>query len=303
MSSPACRVCRGEEVEDLGALPDVAYFAGRPLGAPLPGGRLWRCRDCHFVFRHPVLTDGDYARLYRQGSAEVWGAEEEREDFNLVSAYLARVNGTKGADILDVGCYTGQLLTSLPKCYRKHGVEPGVEAARIARERGAVIVAETVRQLGSLTQQFDVITACDVIEHVVDPVDFLATLGDRVRENGRILITTGNADSWLWRLAGSRYWYCYYPEHISFTGFRAMPAMAARCGLKLADLISFNYARRGGLSRARALFGALLYGASPRIYQSLRQRGRDADVAPFTPPGCGATRDHLLCVLTKSGGA
>jgi SAM-dependent methyltransferase len=300
MSAPACRVCRSEEVEDLGALPDVDYFAGRSVGMPLPGGRLWRCRGCHFVFRHPVLTDDDYARLYREGTAEVWAvSRQDREDFKLVAEYLTRVNGSKGADILDVGCYTGQLLTSLPALYRKYGVEPSVAAARIASERGAVIVADTVRHLGGLTQQFDIITACDVIEHVIDPVAFLATLSDRIRENGRILISTGNADAWLWRVAGSRFWYCYYPEHISFVGPRTLPAVAARCGLELADLISFNYTRWGSLPRVRALAGALLYGASPAVYHFLRGRARD-DISQFNPPGCGATRDHLLCVFSKS---
>ena len=302
VSTPVCRVCRCAEVANLGTLPDVGYFAGRALAVPLPGGVLYRCRSCYFVFRHPVLNDSDYAQLYRQAGAEVWVSQPRRADFELIWRYLSGLDGSRGADVLDVGCYTGQLLASLPQGYGKYGVEPSAAAARLASEQGVVIVADTVQRLATLSRQFDVITACDVIEHLADPVAFLSTLRDRLRDCGRIVLTTGNADAWLWKLAGSRYWYCYHPEHISFVGSRSLAAVAARSGLCVTERIAFNYAGRGGLSRINALLGALLYAASPAACQAVLRQVRGA-AAAFVPPGCGASRDHVLCVLTRGGTA
>lgn len=297
MTRPRCRTCGSQNVVSVGALPDEASFAGVVQAEALPGGTLWRCSDCHFLFRDPILTASRYAELYRAGNAEVWESQAVRPDFDLVSRDIAE--HTQGTDVLEVGCYTGRLLASLPKRYRLHGIEPNRTAARIAESRGIHIVAETFSQLSGLNDKFDAIIACDVIEHLEDPLGFLDGLRSHLAPGGRLLISTGNSDAWLWRLCGANYWYCYFPEHISFVGRRWLRLMAGRAGLQVTRLVEFNYCfPRFTAAALRKLVGAALYGCSPPLYRRLRRRLPRGATQAFTPPGSGATKDHMLCVLS-----
>jgi SAM-dependent methyltransferase len=224
--TPVCRTCGCRDVITVGRLPDVREFAGTVLRAPLPGGELWRCRECNFIFRDPLLEPAQYEQLYRDGSAALWESDDTRPDFALVRQHVAGVQ--RGGSVLDVGCYTGQLLASLGSEYRVYGVEPNTAAAGIAATRGVTVLAGSIAGLARAGQKFDVITACDVIEHVPNPLDFLLELRRHLNPGGRLLLSTGNSDAWLWRLAGAHYWYCYFAEHISFIGRRWLEAMPNR---------------------------------------------------------------------------
>lgn len=277
----------------IGPLPVINTFAGRPLKETLPAANIWRCPRCGFVFRHPLLSPAHYDALYEAGSLGLWDGMAAREDSKLIRHRLAGLDGHV-IDALDVGCYTGQLLLSFPKSFRLHGVEPNREAARVSRSKGVEIVADTAAGLEAVDRQFDVITACDVIEHVANPLAFLEQLARKLKAEGRLFVTTGNCDSWFWRFAGARFWYSYFAEHISFIGERWLQMMPGRIGLEMVDFCRFNYL--GGNLRMPRLAAASLYRFSPSLYKSLRNvlLPPAADVIPV---GCGATRDHMLFVL------
>jgi SAM-dependent methyltransferase len=297
MTVPICRTCGYAAVRLVGRLPVTNTFAGRPLNGTLPAASIWRCPRCGFAFRHPLLSPAHYDALYEAGSLGLWDGVAGREDFKLIQDRLAGVEA-QGIDALDVGCYTGQLLLSFPKSFRLYGVEPNREAAQVARSNGVDIVADTVEGLESVARQFDVITACDVIEHVVNPLTFLEQLAQKLKVEGRLFVTTGNCDSWFWRFAGARFWYSYFAEHISFIGERWLQTMPARIDLDLVDFRRFNYL--GGNLRVSRLAAASLYRISPALYKSLRN-ALVPPTADLIPVGCGATRDHMLFVLRRAG--
>jgi SAM-dependent methyltransferase len=294
---PECRTCNSRNVSSIGALPEGATFAGVVLPNALPGGLLWRCADCSFVFRDPLLPMSRYEELYRNGSSEVWELGNDRKDFELVRQYLAADGAA--VNVLEIGCYTGTLLQSLPKRLRLHGVELNEAAARIAASRGVEIVAASAAELPGISAKFDAIIACDVIEHLENPLAFLEQLRSRLTPQGRLLITTGNSDAWLWNLLGARFWYCCFPEHISFIGTRWLHSMSERVGLRVAQMVPFNYefdtVTPGSV---RTLANTLLYASAPRVYRRLRRSLRGETSQGYVPPGCGATRDHMFCVLS-----
>jgi SAM-dependent methyltransferase len=289
---PQCRVCRSRRAQFKGHLQDGTEFAGKAVSEPIPGGGLWRCRDCLFVFRYPILAMDRYDELYRNGREDVWSIPKaDRQDFNLIVGLLSKRQNM--ADILDVGCYDGQLLLSLPNNYRLHGVEINQRAMGIATERGISIVASSIDNLTDVVQRFDVITACDVIEHVENPLVFLSQLKSLLKPGGKIIVSTGNADAWLWRIMGSLFWYCYFPEHISFVGRRWLKNMPSRIGLRADEILAFNYAYDSSWSR-----GALRTLKRTFKFAYRNSNKSPGDSASSTPPGCGATADHVIGVLT-----
>ena len=293
---PRCRTCGAEAVKCLGALADGSVFAGQMLQASLPGGRLWRCRRCGFVFRHPLLSDAQYEDLYRGGALGVWDLEKHRPDFSLVERAIAAV-ATEHFAVLDVGCYTGQFLASMPQSFELFGIEANQEAAAVAASKGVTIVADTVQALDASSRRYDAITACDVIEHVLDPLEFLRRLAGHLKPRGRLIITTGNCDAWLWRLSGAGFWYCHFPEHISFIGTQWIRRMPARAGLKLVSCTKFNY--EDGFVRPVRIAVTALHRLSPALYRRLRARRGRVEVNQ-APPGNGATRDHMMCIFEPS---
>jgi SAM-dependent methyltransferase len=262
---------------------------------PLPGGGLWRCDGCGLAFRHPLLQEAEYEELYRAGDLGVWDVNRSRQDFRLIRERLVSAGG-ESADVLDIGCYTGDLLASLPKGFRGFGVEANREAAQVAAGRGIAVVADTIAGLSARREQYDAVVACDVIEHVADPLGFMRSLRERLRPGGRLLITTGNFDSWLWRLMGARYWYCSFPEHISFIGRKWIESAAPLAGMRIMEVTTFNY--RGGPAALLRLAMVAIHGVSPQAYGGLRKLLRRQKEGVLVPPGIGATRDHMLCVLS-----
>jgi SAM-dependent methyltransferase len=132
---------------------------------------------------------------------------------------------------LSVGCYDGVLLGTLGPKYRKFGVEASAAAAREAQRRGIDIVAPRIRDLAAVDHHFDVVCAVDVIEHVADPRAFVQMLVQRLAPGGTLIISTGSIDTPAWRFAGGGYWYCSYPEHISFISPAWATSVARELGL------------------------------------------------------------------------
>ena len=231
----------------MGVLPECTSFAGRALDKPRPGGHLRRCRSCSLVFRDPIANLEVYEALYAQAPSTVWSSARSRGDQALVSELI--VGHAPGVmDVLDIGCYSGSLLQTLGTRIRKYGVEPSTAAAAVAQSNGIELIGQTMRDLDQIAQKFDVVVAVDVIEHVPQPAEFLLRMLELTRPGGLIVVSTGNADAWSWRLAGTAYWYTELFEHISFISSSWVEKFAVQHGVQLESVRRFSYydeSRRG----------------------------------------------------------
>jgi SAM-dependent methyltransferase len=293
-----CRHCGSGSLRDLGRLPDGRSFAGRELAPPLPGGNLWRCNACEFVFRNPIVDDAKLRQLYSTGVSDLWGEFVARRDFRLLREKI----GPLDLAVLDVGCNTGALLTSLPRSVAKFGVEPGEAAASVASSRAVTVLGADLADIADTEIRFDVIIICDVVEHVRDPARLIYQTSALLKPAGRLLITTGDPDAPLWKLLRSKFWYCFYPEHISFVGTEWLRRVASLNGLQLRETVRFNYrgARWWSVRRNAELFGALASAVAPGAVRHLRLLTGGKEGSGFAPPGCGATKDHVLYELQKA---
>ena len=223
----ACRLCGAGDVECLGVIPPGDFFAGRVLSEPLAGGRLWRCRGCASLFRHPVLSDAEYLKLYETGAAEQWSDGGDRNDLRHIRSIIASRPGVR--NVLDVGCGTGDFLASLPAAIGKFGIEPSVAAAERASVRGVRIVSP-LQELAE-SARFDVITLIDVIEHLRQPALLLDLALQHLSPGGAIVVSTGDPQCAAWRIFRSRFWYSSFPEHVSFPSSRFFETWLAAKGI------------------------------------------------------------------------
>ena len=141
---------------------------------------------------------------------------------------------------LDFGCGTGGLVRHCRDALGVDivGYEQG-EGARLAGSAGTPMVDTS--QLDALRGTFDVITAIEVLEHLVDPLAELGRIRSLLADGGVFFYTTGNAAPYRNRLNRWRY---VIPEiHVSFFEPRTLELALRKSGF-VADFRGFPGIRR-----------------------------------------------------------
>jgi SAM-dependent methyltransferase len=165
---------------------------------------LRRCAACGFAFVEKPWTD--YPRIYDEdyyagrGSDPLIDYAFEHGDESTVRVYEWRgwdqlVHQLKPAPIkwLDFGCGCGTLVRHISgqKKNEIYGFDHGVWADK-ARAAGYPILTES--ELARHEGTFDVVTAIDVIEHVVDPIEVLQQWRRLLKPGGLLFPMTANAE-------------------------------------------------------------------------------------------------------------
>jgi SAM-dependent methyltransferase len=295
----ACPACNAGHWRDRGRIPPASEFAGQVLARALPGGRLLECGSCGLNWRSIVQAPAFYEALYASASGKLWQPEGVRPDHRLVADTLLR--HLQGGSVLDIGCGSGALLSLLPERFRRCGIEIGVEARTMAAAHGVELLGSNIADLDTLDRSFDAIVACDVVEHFPNPKAFIESVMRQLRPGGLLLLSTGDASAWLWRLCGGNFWYCQYAEHLSFVSPRWL-ADQDSSGAELVELQRFAYGSLTLASRIKlsALLGFYLLAPTTFGRWLAGKRGLAA-ATPFhaNPPGQGLTRDHMVAVLRR----
>jgi SAM-dependent methyltransferase len=298
-----CRLCSSTHIQCLGAIPDSDYFAGRVQKHPIEGGYLWLCESCQSMFRHPVLLDHEYLRLYTNGVEEKWGGSGERQDLAVIRRIVAEKPRPLG--VLDVGCSTGDFLLTLPANIDRYGIEPSRAASDVAIKRGLSILAATLDELPA-HRLFDVVTIIDVIEHLAYPGALLEAALPHLAPGGSLIIATGDADNALWRrVFRSRFWYSSFPEHITFPSLKYFQAWGESKRLHVPTAERLRYRRISVWKAAFHLTSQVGFLASPSLLSCI---GRFIDLlrqAPeprrrlFSPGAPGVFTDHQVVTIQR----
>jgi SAM-dependent methyltransferase len=304
-NAQSCRLCGGVgPLINLGPLPNSFYFAGAKTKEILLGGKLQSCTICGSSQRSEIYSEDFYNELYRSGKGDAWSDQTGRNDNSKITNFITEHPQIETA--LDVGCGVGDLLHGLPARIVRFGIEPSEEAKTIAETRNIKILGETIANLEE-SDQFDCITAVDVIEHIVEPNGFIKELFQHLRPGGVLIISTGNPQAKAWRnYLKASFWYSSFPEHLSFPSQDHYRAMARQIG---ADRVRFeNFRYFDGRLRKKLAQAILQYSyvLSPTLHHSIlkilfnRIMGlRGGFERDFFLPCAGLFHDHHICFLYK----
>jgi len=162
---------------------------------------LAHCAQCGFYYTDPppALADirgfygGDYHSELRQpgASEKIFGAK-----FKNYVDWLAQ-KLTPGRS-LDVGCATGLFVKLLQEAgFEAEGYEANALSAAWGREYFEVPIFDGIFDpASSKPSHYDLISLCDVLEHTLDPMQYLASLRPLLRPSGHVFITFPDIESW-----------------------------------------------------------------------------------------------------------
>ena len=149
-------------------------------------------------------------------------------------AQLMFLTDDRPATLLDVGCGDGSFLKTMSdRGWTVTGIDFDAAAIRGIRERlGVEAHVATARSMAAEGRKFDVITASHVIEHVADPVGFLADCARLLKPGGRVIVKTPNAASLGHALFGPSWRGLEPPRHLYVFTRPSLIVCGEKAGLK-----------------------------------------------------------------------
>ncbi len=223
-------------------------LCGRPQEPRFAVGGRWlvHCARCGLGQLAPLPTAAELDALYASEAyfrgddyvgyaSYAADAPEHARSFRRELSWLL-AGGSIGA-LLDVGCGPGLLLEEARRLGVASvvGVDPNPWAVEETRRRGIEADVGSIHALAP-TARFDAITMLDVLEHVVEPVPFLAAVRARLRDGGRLLVMTPNVESLLARMSGPRWVSLKVPEHVRYYSRRSIRTVLGAAGFDVVTI-------------------------------------------------------------------
>jgi 2-polyprenyl-3-methyl-5-hydroxy-6-metoxy-1,4-benzoquinol methylase len=230
----------------------------KPAKSP---GPVVRCNACGFVYVTPIEQDKaliqkgpvlDGRPEYLLESADVSQIEGSWEQ-PIIESYMREANARKEnsrealthiqalnpnrGKILDYGCFAGLFLSVAKEqgwdCY---GLEPLVMPSIYARGNfGVNVVNNTLEGDTFPADMFDVITAFQVFEHIIDPVGELSKLKGFLKSGGLMMIEVPNIDTLGVRLLQSNHRH-FVEDHVSFFSGKTLSQLLEDQGFEVCEV-------------------------------------------------------------------
>jgi 2-polyprenyl-3-methyl-5-hydroxy-6-metoxy-1,4-benzoquinol methylase len=206
---------------------------------------IWECHNCYLRFTQNFPSQDEIGRYYK---AEAYVSHTDSKK-GLINNLYHRVRNftlkskrklvqqethlSKG-NILDVGCGTGAFLNEMKSAgWKITGLEPDKKASKNA-EKLYKIKTQNPEELFQLPpNSYDAITMWHVLEHVHQLNDYIKTLHNLIKDNGRIFIAVPNSTSYD-ASHYEKHWASYdVPRHLYHFSPQSMEMLLNKHGLKL----------------------------------------------------------------------
>lgn len=157
------------------------------------------CCDCNFIFVGNVPSKKYYKEYYKNQSKYEGIREHEIHENQTIIKLLSFVkqNIPKNANILEIGCSTGYLLSVLKKDGYKNllGIEPAPKCKKIAKTKYGLDVKTVDLENFNPSEKFDFVILSMVLEHIVDLKECIQKIRNILNDGGFLYIGVPNAEN------------------------------------------------------------------------------------------------------------
>ena len=175
---------------------DRRIFRGQPVVNRL-------CQSCGLVYQSPRMDEAELATFYEAEYRQLYQGGEGPNARDLsVQSRRAEALLAFCKDLLppvkchlDIGCSAGLLLRQFQGAYgcQSVGVEPGAAYRQYAQNQGMTVFASLDEIRTQEMEPFDLVSMAHVLEHLPDPVGYLAGVRvDLLASGGCLLVEVPN---------------------------------------------------------------------------------------------------------------
>lgn len=300
VSNRECPSCGDEEGISYGKLSATSYkFGDEDIPLPAKGISLIRCNNCSLIYKTKVPSRFYLTRIFANQAHKEWA-----DKYNFVSEKKLFHNlvKRKSFDLLDVGPSNGGLLKT---CSELGGRRSGLDVIKhpdldeyLSGEFIHGLIDDLDLKWSNIP--YEIVALFDVLEHSYNPDQAFRNLYNFVKDNGYVVIETGDADSaWPRKYGISNWWYANLFEHHVFWTDKSLRFMAEKLGFKILLMESKTHKAcklLSGILHIKKLWKVGFYKLSPNGYKRFAQMIGNQGIQPW----CLYSKNHLLAVLTKS---
>jgi 2-polyprenyl-3-methyl-5-hydroxy-6-metoxy-1,4-benzoquinol methylase len=192
--------------------------------------RVNRCVSCCHLQLHQFVDPNVLYRDYAYCSGTGRTALDYFRDFARTA--LSYVPDAR--NVLDIASNDGSQLDAFKALgLQTFGIDPADNLAPIARAKGHSICVKFLEDaLFSENENYDIITAQNVVAHSVVPLTFLLQCAKIMHDNSRLFIATSQANIVVNGEVDT-----IYHEHVSYFNAHSMMKLAERAGLTVLDIV------------------------------------------------------------------
>lgn len=224
LQSRACPLCGIDE--------SLPFLAARGL-------RIVRCQGCSHVYSKDIYRSAIDAWQYEASDKSLWQAYLKVKRHPVLAA-IERLRNRYFIDIcerfqspgsmVDVGSGNGSLLfEAARRGWQVQGLDPNPIWQEVTSDLGIRPKLGWFPTDLPKGASFDVISMLDVLEHMVDPIEFLRETQQFLNPGGALFIQVPNLNSLLMRLEGAAN-HNWCPSHWSYFDRDALECVAQRAG-------------------------------------------------------------------------
>jgi 2-polyprenyl-3-methyl-5-hydroxy-6-metoxy-1,4-benzoquinol methylase len=254
-----CNLCGRDDPRPLFALRDYRLLVDNTEW------NVVQCRSCGLGYVNPRPTTAEIARYYPQNYFDHRDRQSPR--YQRQAEY---VPGERGR-LLDIGTARGDFLDVMARRgWEVTGIEPFEKAGN---PHGMQIYSQRFPEECDLeTENYDVITAWAVFEHLHDPLAAFRECARLLRPGGRLIVQVPNLRSIYSRWAKQE----DVPRHLYFFSSKTLRAYGRSVGLEL-ERIAHTTDLFGGSGRGvlRLALVRALGRSTPEFFEIWRARRRD----------------------------
>lgn len=194
---------------------------------------IYKCSNCGLYFRSPILDDRELELHYSNYNYKTLHNSALFPTERAVYKYLKGQHvENRQKSVLDFGCNEGVFLGLFVNDFKCYGCEIDQRVRKLAEERGIVMLEDP--DVKKSNHKFDYILLIDVFEHLKNPTETISQLLDALNKSGKLIISTGYADSPSCKNDLANYWYFTNSlQHLCMIGYDYIQYIRKKFKLKL----------------------------------------------------------------------
>ena len=207
-----------------------------------------KCTNCGFAQTKPQIKENSIKKLYKDfyprknldlKNIKIQDFKENnrfkfwRKGLFINCHYLVKPK----SDVLDVGSGVGYSLLWLENQGNSaYGIDPDANALTVAKKFKLNFHLGFIDDHPFGNKKFDYITGSQVIEHTGNPIKFLGLCKQRLKPNGKIILSFPNTDSLTRRILGKDWLHWHIPFHLSHFNKKSIYLLAQSAGLTVKSI-------------------------------------------------------------------